>query len=530
MLTPRREFIKQISLSAAGLGLIPMIPQTLLAEIQKIKGLQRGIPEAEGLSSENILAFINSVESKKLGLHSLMIVRHGKVITEGWWDPYKPDSKHMLFSLSKSFTSTAIGLAVGEGRLTVEDKVISFFPEHVPQNISPNLSAMRVKDLLTMNTGHGKDTMGPMRAGNQSWIKTFLSLPVEHKPGSFFLYNSGATYMLAAIIQKLTGKTLLDYLTPRLLDPLDIKGADWEISPEGIHTAAYGLRVTTEDIAKFGQLYLQKGMWNGKRILQEKWVEEATSFQVSNAALTGKNQNSDWQQGYGYQFWMCRHNLYRADGAVGQYCIVMPAHDAVVAITSETGNMQAIMDEIWTHLLGGMKTSALAQNKQAQTTLKQKLSTLTLIPSAVITTSPISGAVSGKPFRLEENNINAREVSLTFSADSCLFTLKNANGEHSIRCGLDKWIKGETLMPGAPPNLVNGNNKIATKSKVAAAGVWKDENTFEMIWQYLETPHSDTVSCHFENNGLRLEFKNSLMGKMGNFTETRPVLKGSLIA
>lgn len=530
MSTPRREFLKQISLGAAGFGLMPLIPEALLAEIQKTKGLARGIPELEGLSSDSIMAFIQAVENKTLGLHSLMIVRHGKVIAEGWWDPYKPDIKHMLFSLSKSFTSTAIGFAVAEGRLTVEDKVISFFPEYLPQSVIPNLAAMRVKDLLTMNTGHAKDSMGTMRNGKQSWIKTFLSLPVEHKPGSFFLYNSGATYMLAAILQKLTGKTLLDYLTPRLLDPLDIKGADWEISPEGIHTAAYGLRVTTEDIAKFGQLYLQKGMWEGKRILSEKWVEEATSFQVSNASLTGKDENSDWQQGYGYQFWRCRHNLYRGDGAVGQYCIVMPSHDAVIAITSETANMQATMNEVWDHLLAGMKPTALPQNQQAHVLLKQKLAMLTLLPSKIITGSPITAGISGKPFRLEANEMNANEVSLTFSGNTCLFILKNKDREHAIRCGLDHWEKGDTMLPGAPPNLVNGNNKLTVKSKVAAAGAWKDENTFEMVLQYFETPHSDTVTCHFENNSLKLEFKNSLTGKLGSFKESRPVLKGVMNA
>src|SRR5437868_7654909 len=225
MLTPRRDFLKQATIGAAGLGLTQIIPQTLLAEQFKENDLPRSIPELQGISSESIMNFIEAVEKNKLALHSLMIVRHGKIVAEGWWDPYKPDIKHVLFSLSKSFVSTAVGLAVSEGRLKVEDKVTSFFPEEVPENISSNLATMRVKDLLTMNTGHAVDTMPPMRLGNESWVKTFLSLPVEHAPGTFFLYNSGASYMLSAIVQKLTGKTLLDYLTPRLLVPLEIKGA-----------------------------------------------------------------------------------------------------------------------------------------------------------------------------------------------------------------------------------------------------------------------------------------------------------------
>ena len=523
----RRQFLQQMTLSTAAIGLAQLIPTSALGEITKYS-LPRGIPEAEGLSSSSILSFIESVEQKSLGLHSLMIIRHGKVVAEGWWDPYKPDLKHVLFSLSKSFTSTAIGFAVSEGKLTVEDKVISYFPEYLPETVSPNLAAMRVKDLLTMNTGHDKETMGTMRRGSQSWIKTFLSLPVEHKPGSFFLYNSGATYMLAAILQKLTGKTLLAYLKPRLFDRLDITGADWEISPEGIHTAAYGLRVTTEDIAKFGQLYLQKGIWKGKRIIPEKWVAEATSLQVDNASHKGKDENSDWQQGYGYQFWRCRHNLYRGDGAMGQYCIVMPEHDAVVVITSETANMQAIMDEVWTHILGGLKASSLPTNQQDFAALKEKLGSLTLLPAKSTDTSPVVSNISGKSFILDQNVLNASSVALTFAKDSCLFSLKDETGEHSVRCGLYQWIKTETIMPGAPPNLVWGPPKTPTKAKVAGTGVWKNPNTFEITLLYFETPHSDVVTCHFQDNSIEVIFKNSIAIKSPNFEETRPVLKGRL--
>ncbi|HET9278357.1 MAG TPA: serine hydrolase [Flavitalea sp.] len=527
MFIQRRQFLQQMTLSTAAISLAKLIPTSALGEITKYS-LPRGIPEEEGISSSSILSFIESVEQKNLGLHSLMIVRHGKVVAEGWFDPYKPDLKHLLFSLSKSFTSTGIGFAVSEGKLSVEDKVISFFPEHLPETVSPNLAAMRVKDLLTMNTGHDKETMATMRRGSQSWIKTFLSLPVEHKPGSFFFYNSGATYMLAAILQKLTGKTLLNYLKPRLLDPLDITGADWEISPEGIHTAAYGLRVTTEDIAKFGQLYLQKGIWKGKRIIPEKWVAEATSFQVDNASPNGKDENSDWQQGYGYQFWRCRHNLYRGDGAMGQYCIVMPEHDAVVAITSETPNMQAIMDEVWTLILGGLKASSLATNQHAFAALKQKLGSLTLLPATGSDTSPLVASVSGKSFILDQNTLNASSVALKFSENSCLFSLKDETGEHTVRCGLHHWIKSETVMPGAPPNLVYGPPKTPTKAKVAGTGVWKDPGIFEMTLLYFETPHSDVVTCRFENNSIEVAFKNSISIKSPNFQETRPVLKGRL--
>jgi len=289
-------------------------------------------PEAGGISSSAVLDFVEALErEQKDAIHSIILRRHGKIVTEAWWAPFNPDSPHMLYSLSKSFTSTAIGIAQDEGLLSIDDPVISFFPYETPDDPSDNLKAMRIRDLLKMNSGHQSNTSGGMREGN-TWVEGFLALEVQHKPGTHFVYNSGATYMLSAIIQKVTGVTLLEYLKPRLFEPLGIENPTWESDPDGINVGGWGLSVTTEDISKFGQLYLQKGNWKGKQLVSEAWVEEATSFQTSN----GSDPDSDWEQGYGYQFWQCRHHSYRGDGAFGQNCIVMPELDAVLAITSAT--------------------------------------------------------------------------------------------------------------------------------------------------------------------------------------------------
>ena len=296
--------------------------------------LPRSTPESQGISSSAILTFVEAVQDQIHEFHSFMLMRHGQVVAEGWWSPYAPEKQHMLFSLSKSFTSSAIGLAVGEGRLSIDDRVLSFFPEDAPAEISPNLAAMRVRHLLSMSTGNADDTMLPLHQREDGdWVKAFLACPVEYEPGTHFLYNTGASFMLSAIIQKITGMKLIDYLTPRLFEPLGIEGAWWEELPKGINTGGFGLNVKTEDIACFGQTYLQKGKWNGKQILSEAWVELASSKHISN----GSDPERDWEQGYGFQFWRCRHNAYRGDGAFGQYCIVMPDQDAVLAITSGVG-------------------------------------------------------------------------------------------------------------------------------------------------------------------------------------------------
>lgn len=528
MIIKRRNFLKFTGASLASMSLFSFLPDYLQASTTENSSLPRSTPESQGIASQNLLAFIEAVEKEQLGLHSLMVVRHGKVAAEGWWAPYAPDLRHTLFSLSKSFTSTGIGLAVTEGKIKITDKVISFFPNDLPGTVSPNLAAMRIKDLLTMTTGHDKDTIGPLvQDKSGSWVRAFLALPVEHQPGTHFLYNTGATYMLSAIMQKVTNQNLLDYLTPRLLQPLGITEADWETDPQGIATGGFGLRVKTEDIAKFGQLYLQKGQYNGKQILPAAWVEEATSYQVPNAAST--TPAHEWNQGYGYQFWRSRHDSYRGDGAMGQYCLVLPEQDAVIAITSETSNMQAILNQVWDHILPGMKPAALPANAAAQKVLKQKFASLNLLPHKVNSTSIIAKSISAKIFKLTDNNLKAQNISFTFTPTTCAFKLQDAHETHQITCGLNQWAFGESRMPGEPPRFVQMEpTGPKPKEKVAAFGTWKDPNTFVMTWVFNETPHSDTITCYFEKDTVRLEFKDSVAIKAPERAKSRAPLEGRL--
>ncbi|MHA6247149.1 serine hydrolase domain-containing protein [Pontibacter sp. CAU 1760] len=529
MISNRRRFLKQMGAGVAGIGFLSLLPHTLLAVPFKADSMPRSTPELQGVSSEAILRFVEAVEKQNLGLHSLMVVRHGQVVSEGWWAPYAPELKHTLFSLSKSFTSTAIGFAVAEGKLTVSDKVVSFFPEAKPAELSPNLAAMRIKDLLTMTTGHEADTLRPLlQETSGGWARKFLSLPVEREPGTHFVYNTGATYMLSAILQKVTGQTVLAYLTPRLFQPLGIEGADWESDPEGINTGGFGLRVRTEDIAKFGQLYLQKGKWNGRQILPVKWVEEATAYQVPNAP--SPTPAHDWNQGYGYQFWRSRHNSCRGDGAMGQFCLVLPEKDAVIAITSETHDMQAILNQVWDILLPGLNPAALPPNAAAQKALSQKLASLTLLPPMSSPSSPVASRASGKTYRLQENPIHIDSVSFTFSKDKATMKFKEGESVHQIVCGLHDWVKGETQLPGSPPSFVPMKRKLPMPTeKVAAFGTWASPDTFVMTWSFNQTPHTDTVTCHFEDKKVRLVFTDSIAQKAPERKSERPVLVGQMM-
>ncbi|MCA9270485.1 MAG: serine hydrolase [Planctomycetales bacterium] len=342
------------------------------ADARESSALPRSTPESQGVSSASVTAFVKAADEQVDTMHSFMLVRHGRVVAEGWWSPEAADKPHILWSLSKSFTSTAVGLAVAEGKLDIDDKVLKFFPDDAPADPSENLQAMRVRDLLTMSAGHETETA---LANEPNWTRAFLAHPVLRKPGTWFRYNTPGTYMQSAIVQKVTGQTTLDYLTPRLFEPLGIKKPVWDASPQGVSIGGYGLYLCTEDIAKFGQLYLQKGMWNGKRLIPAEWIAQATSKQVDNDKATSSG-NPDWREGYGFQFWQCRHGAYRGDGRDGQFCIVLPQQEAVIAITAKTGNMQRQLDLVWEHLLPAFHDKPLPEDDAAQARLKETLAGL----------------------------------------------------------------------------------------------------------------------------------------------------------
>lgn len=466
--------------------------------------LETGEPEAQGVSSSAILEWVDAAERDVDALHSFVLVRHGKIIAEGWWSPYEKDRPHMLYSLSKSFTSTAVGMAVDEGRLSLDDKVVSFFPDKVPAQPSENLARMRIRDLLCMGSGNHNDTLPPMREGAETdWVKVFFAQPVEHEPGTYFCYNTGATYMLSAIVQKTTGQKVLDYLTPRLFEPLGIQNATWEVSPQGIQTGGYGLKVKTRDIAALGLLYLRKGDWNGKRLLSEKWVGQATSKQIAN----GDKPDNDWNQGYGFQFWRCRNNAYRGDGAFGQYCVVMPDQDAVLAITSGLGDMQQVLNLAWTHLLPAMRPEPLAADPAARTRLSDKLASLTLRPVKGERSTPAAAGVLGKTYAFEDNEKGLQSLSLNQDDKGVFLKLRNVHGEQRIDCGFDRWATGEITFEKALTLPVGGTNG---RQVIAASGAWAAPDLYLANIYFYETPFRLTLSLRFKDERLFLDLEHNV--------------------
>ncbi|HEV3122080.1 MAG TPA: serine hydrolase [Isosphaeraceae bacterium] len=452
----------------------------LIGSLATAGELPRSSPEAQGVSSSEVLEFVEAADKNIEYMNSFMLLRHGHVVAEGWWSPYDAQSPHSLYSLSKSFTSTAVGLAIEEGKVSLDDEVLKFFPGDAPPDPSKNLKAMRVSDLLRMSTGQQSE---PRRTADQPWTKTFLAQPVPFKPGTHFLYNTSATYMLSAIVQKATGKTVLDYLRPRLFEPLGIEHPTWETSPQGITTGGYGLSIRTEDIAKFGQLYLQKGEWNEKPLVPASWVKAATSRQTSN----GSNPKSDWDQGYGYQFWRCRYAAYRGDGAFGQYCVVLPEQDAVIAITSGVKDMQAVLNLVWEKLLPALKPAPLATDDESERKLERTLKGLTLrTPESTATPAK----VSGKKYTFPANARKLEAITLESDDKGDSLVARFDGNDQRIACGRNEWKKGRfAFAPHA-------------EQPVATSGAWTADDTYTARICLTETPFIMKVTLKFAGDEL----------------------------
>jgi CubicO group peptidase (beta-lactamase class C family) len=451
--------------------------------------LPRSHPEAQGVRSSAILAFVDEADKKVDAIHSFMLLRHGQVVADCWWAPYDARTRHELYSLSKSFTSTAVGLAIAEGKLSIDDPVLKFFPEDAPPEPSSNLKAMRVHDLLRMSTGH--QTEPSFFRSKDPWVKTFLAQPVPNKPGTHFLYNTAGTYMQSAIVQKATGQTVLDYLLPRLFVPLGIEPT-WGSSPQGISLGGYGLSIKTEDIARFGQLYLQKGRWEERQLIPAAWVEAASARQTSN----GSNPQSDWDQGYGYQFWRCRHGAYRGDGAFGQFCIVMPEQDAVVAITSGTKDLQGVLNLVWDKLLPAFSAEPLLADAAGNKKLEARLAGLMLPVQTGSDSARIPSDISEKLYTFGPNDQKIESLGLAIckAPEAATLLCKLSGGsEQRLHCGVKEWLKGRMTLGNLP------------EQPVAASGGWTEDNVFTAKLCFFETPYTVTLRMDFSGGKLRLD-------------------------
>ena len=389
-----------------------------------MKSFPQVSPESAGVSSKALLNMMKKLSGLKY-LNSIIVLRHGRSILECFLEPYECNTPHQLFSLSKSFVSCAVGLAQSEGRLKLSDTLISFFPEYDGCVTDPRMRKATLRDLLTMRSGHlvgAEDYM----LGKQDFVKAYLASPLDTEPGTRFTYNSGATYMLSAVIRKVTGENVREYLMPRLFEPLRISPGIWETCPKGIDLGGWGFYLTTGDLAKFAQLLLQHGEWQGRQILPPDYLAEAVSKQADNSM----NENPDWKLGYGYQFWISKYG-YRGDGAGGQLAVILEDQDLCIAATSSMNNMQELLNIFWDELVPHLKPDPLPEAPEDWLALKNYAAALKI---------PVPAAENGQrraaaSFCFRENTAGVRQCDISFGDDCCALTFHYGAGMEQLRAG-----------------------------------------------------------------------------------------------
>ncbi len=483
--------------------------------------LPRRLPHEMGVPPEAVTGLVQAWETDGLPLHSLMLVRHGAVVAEGWWAPYRPQFTHTLNSLSKSFTSTAVGFAVQEKRLTVEDRVLDFFPGKV-RHPSANMRKMRVKHLLSMSTGQIPDTSDTFAF--EDMAAAFLASEVRCEPGSRFAYNTGATYMLSAIVQRLTGQTVYDYLQPRLFEPLGIENIWWERCPKGISMGGVGLNLHTEDIAKFGLFLLRRGAWEGRQLLDPAWIDAATAYHIPTDTSTespwldtpceapaAAAQVTDWTAGYGYQFWRCTPaGVYRGDGAFGQFCIVMPAQDAVLAVTAGSGELQGILTRVWQCLLPALAKAPLPADPAAQQRMEERLAALAIAPAGGRAPVPPAWLPEGRTYQMAHNRLGITRVRFDFNArpDADRLYVTAGGREYAFACGRGRWL--DTDLDFAPEYVYPF--RLMVHPNLSASSSWRAAGEYELQIVYNRTPYTHTVAVRFEEDRLTAEIRQNVGG------------------
>ena len=380
---------------------------TIASATAQVNDLERATPESQGIKSATLVSLFDQLTTlKNVDIHSVMVLRHGKVVGEIYPTPFDAKYKHTMYSCSKTFVSAAIGLAIEENRLRLDDRIAPLFAADLPAEISKELASITVRDLLTMQAGIEPDWN--MRNNRRDWVRGYLSKPVS-TPGKSFKYDSLCTYMLSAIVQKVTGKTLLEYLRPRLFEPMNIWDVEWEVSPEGYNTGGWGLHIQSESLAKFGQLLLNGGEWAGRQVLPQHWVKAMMTRQVEAG-------NED----YGYQIWMCDYpGAWRADGAYGQYVIVVPSKDMVIVVT-QCSMMDGMKERqiIWRTLLDHVADTATDDPKAYANLLKKQMA-YTFPTVQGKSTSWKASALEGRKIALANNPFGWKTIKFNF-ADKAL--------------------------------------------------------------------------------------------------------------
>jgi CubicO group peptidase (beta-lactamase class C family) len=443
------------------------------------------------MSSRSIAALLDRLEARSIECHSIMVVRHGHVVAEGWWAPYSAERPHLLYSLTKSFTSVAVGLAIADGLLSLDDRVVDVLPDHVPSGVSEQARRLTVHHLLSMTAGHGTDSL------DEAWqrepgdlVKGFLRVPFSDPEGTRHTYDNATTFVLARMVERVTGRGLPELLDERLFKPMGIEGAEWDRVASGAAFGFHGLHLTTEAVAAFGQLLLRGGVWGDRQLVPREWLELATRRHIETLPLPNWSPNPDFLSGYGYQFWISRHG-YLGHGAFGQYCVVVPSHDLVIVLTGAVVPTDALPGVFWDCLLPGLDDAGSARDDEILAERMRRLSFAPVPGSADRSPSPLSSPTplsSASPTSLSSPSpLSSRTGAARIDASAEGSALPD--GTEVV---VDPVDGGWFLQLGSSLKVAVGHGEWRESSPlgrpVVAAGAWQGD-TFVADLYVITTPH-----------------------------------------
>lgn len=463
----------------------------------QVMDLKRVSPESQGVRSSDVQHMFDSLMAISHGeVHGVMVLRHGKVIGELFPKPFAPEYHHTLYSASKTFVAAAVGIAIKENRLRLTDRLVTFFPELAPDTLSKELASITIIDLLTMTSGFQPDWN--LRNIEHHWIRTLLTKEVKD-PGETFRYDSMVSYLLSAIVQRVTGVSLLEYLKEHLFYPMHITDVYWEECPDHINTGGWGLYLQVESMAKFGQLLLNKGVWEGKQLLPAEWVE----------LMTETNQETKMRDNYGFQLWHCPHpNAYRADGAFGQYIIVSPNEDMVVAITQANGGNGVYERDLVWNLLKKASDQPMQEGKE-YTSLQHAQKEYALAVAGGKSNAKKQINLTA-PIHLKRNKLDWRTIQIEQTKEVLKLKITTQTNEtYCIEAGYQKWITndmGEAL-PSYNIKAVHRMEGLPRRFKVAACYGWSKNNILECRIRYVNWITSLNLKIEEKKDDISISVK-----------------------
>lgn len=467
-------------------------------------------PEEVGVDSKEIKALIEDFEANEDEVHSIQIVRHGKVAYERWRYPYAPEIPHTMYSVSKSFISIAMGFAIDEGIVSLDTKVADLFPEFRPKTPDENLEAMTVYHLLSMSAGKNVSVLADKQKSD--WVKQFFEAPWSYKPGESWSYISENTYLCSVIIKKLTGQTVREFLKPRLFDPLGYNRMPfWECDKQGREAGGWGLFITTDELTKFTVCLANNGVYNGRQVIPAWYVEQATSNLVDNSVA---NRSAHSSVGYGFFFWQCAcENTYRADGMFSQFGIVFKDYDAQFIITQSEIFEEKSREIIFRHL---PKMFINEMKKEPEDACRDlDLSPLPCLEA--MPRSPYESTVNGKLIHFKRNNIlnavgfpvsmltipvtymsadkggNIDNVVFRFGENTCTMTWDEGPCHNTIECGMDGDIRKSKI------------HLAGIDFTAASCAAWLDETTLEVRMRPLESICERRLTLTFDGDNVTLK-------------------------